>query len=217
MIKPTYLYIKRHSVTGKCYFGKTIKEDPVKYLGSGVHWRNHIRAHGIEYVETLWYKLFTDQDELTRVALAFSKQQDIVNSELWLNLKEENGIDSAPGYKHTLESREKISSIKKGVPRTYDAIEKSAAGNRGKSRSIEQRLRISKSLKGKPISLNTREASIAKRKETGLSIDHKEKLSSALLGRKRSKESIAKSANTRRGMKYHTKKTEKKEKEKSDA
>lgn len=28
--KPTYLYIKQHAVTGKCYFGKTTNPDPFK-------------------------------------------------------------------------------------------------------------------------------------------------------------------------------------------
>lgn len=91
-MKPTYLYIKRHSVTGKCYFGKTIT-DPITYFGSGHHWIRHIKKHGKEYVETLWYKLFTDQTELVRIATLFSEQQDIVKSDLWLNLKTENGLD----------------------------------------------------------------------------------------------------------------------------
>ena len=30
--QPTHLYIKRHTITGKCYFGKTIqKEYEIKY------------------------------------------------------------------------------------------------------------------------------------------------------------------------------------------
>ena len=36
-MKPTYLYIKQHSVTKLKYFGKTTKKDPVKYLGSGIY------------------------------------------------------------------------------------------------------------------------------------------------------------------------------------
>ena len=92
-MKPTYLYIKQHEITGMKYFGKTTKSDPIKYKGSGKHWKRHIKKHGIQYVKTLWYKLFTDKDELMNFALNFSKQNDIVNSPLWLNLKEENGLD----------------------------------------------------------------------------------------------------------------------------
>lgn len=36
--EPTYLYIKQHSITGKLYFGKTVK-NPEKYNGSGSPWR----------------------------------------------------------------------------------------------------------------------------------------------------------------------------------
>lgn len=40
----------------------------------------------------MWYCLFIEQGELTKFALMFSEQQDIVKSELWLNLIPENGI-----------------------------------------------------------------------------------------------------------------------------
>lgn len=106
---PTYLYIKQHSITGKCYFGKTTAKDPVKYLGSGLHWARHIKIHGKEHIETLWFKLFTDQSECTRVALLFSEQQDIVKSDRWLNFKPENGLDGGKqkGIKFSAEHMEK--------------------------------------------------------------------------------------------------------------
>jgi len=90
-MKPTYLYIKQHEITKLKYFGKTIK-DPLSYLGSGKHWKRHIKKHG-EHIETLWYKLFTDKKELINYALNFSKENDIVNSKEWANLKEENGLN----------------------------------------------------------------------------------------------------------------------------
>lgn len=95
---PTFLYIKQHIKTGKLYFGKTIK-DPEKYVGSGVHWKRHIAKHGKEFVTTLWYCLFLDEDALTEFAINFSVQEHIVKSTLWANQILENGIDggSAPG------------------------------------------------------------------------------------------------------------------------
>lgn len=92
-IRPTYLYIKQHSITGKLYFGKTIKDDPIKYMGSGKHWKSHINKHGKEFVETLWYCLFHDKESIIKFAETFSEQQDIVKSNIWLNLVKENGID----------------------------------------------------------------------------------------------------------------------------
>ena len=90
--KPTYLYIKQHSITGKLYFGKTIK-DPEKYLGSGKHWLRHIKKHGKEHVVNLWYCLFLDGESIKEFALNFSIQENIVDSEQWLNLVNENGLD----------------------------------------------------------------------------------------------------------------------------
>ena len=53
-IKPTYLYIKQHSITKKKYFGKTVSKDPYKYTGSGKVWNRHIKKHGKEHIDTLW-------------------------------------------------------------------------------------------------------------------------------------------------------------------
>lgn len=92
---PTYLYIKKHTVTGLRYFGKTIK-NPVTYCGSGKLWTRHIKKHGKEHVVTEWYQLFESEEELVTYALTFSKDNDIVNSAEWANLMEENGISG--GY-----------------------------------------------------------------------------------------------------------------------
>lgn len=132
---PTYLYIKQHSITRKLYFGKTIT-NPEKYKGSGKHWNYHIKFHGKEFVETVWYCLFHNQEECTKFALMFSEQQNIVKSTEWLNLKPENGIDGQPlglpscfkGKHHSPESNEKnrlahtgIQSKKKGKPRSIES------------------------------------------------------------------------------------------------
>jgi hypothetical protein len=105
-MKITYLYIKQHSISGLKYFGKTTKEDPVNYLGSGKYWKRHIKKHGTEFVQTIWYQSFNDTQELIKYALNFSKENNIVESKEWANLKNENGLDG--GFnKHTEESNEK--------------------------------------------------------------------------------------------------------------
>jgi hypothetical protein len=90
--KPTYLYIKQHSVTGLKYFGKTIKSDPIKYKGSGIRWSKHIKKHGTKFVTTLWFKMYTDIDELISVALTLSEIYDVVASDFWANIVPENGL-----------------------------------------------------------------------------------------------------------------------------
>lgn len=92
-MKPTYLYIKEHTKTGLKYFGKTYKEHPEEYLGSGKYWKKHIKKHGEEFVTTTWYKLFTDENELIEYANKFSVENNIVESVEWANLKIENGLD----------------------------------------------------------------------------------------------------------------------------
>lgn len=109
-MKPTYLYVKQHKITGAKYFGKTTKPDPYAYMGSGLHWKNHIKKHGIEHVITLWVKLFTDKEELVTFAKSFSKENNIVNSDEWLNLKEENGLDG--GFEKGWWSQEQIENFR---------------------------------------------------------------------------------------------------------
>ena len=101
--KPTYLYIKQHTITGKLYFGKMTSNrhtTPETYLGSGTYWKRHIKKHGTSHIVTLWYCLFLEQASCTEFAILFSKQQNITNSLDWLNLREENGLDGQPaGHK----------------------------------------------------------------------------------------------------------------------
>ena len=111
--KPTYLYIKQHSVTGKLYFGKTT-QNPEKYSGSGLYWKNHITKHGKEHVVTLWYCLFYDRVDCVAFARNFSIQENIVNSENWANLKLENGTDGGSYGIVTSKTREKLSKAATG-------------------------------------------------------------------------------------------------------
>jgi hypothetical protein len=90
--KPTYLYIKQHSITGKLYFGKTVK-DPLKYRGSGVHWTHHIAKHG-KHIDTIWFCLYTDKEVLNEAAVSFSNLWNIVESKDWLNMVIEDGSNS---------------------------------------------------------------------------------------------------------------------------
>jgi hypothetical protein len=89
--KPTYLYIKQHNDTGLKYFGKTTS-NPEKYKGSGLYWTAHLKSHG-NNVSTIWYERFNDKESLTEYAIAFSKENNIVESTEWANLKPENGLD----------------------------------------------------------------------------------------------------------------------------
>ena len=105
-----YLYVKQHSITGLKYFGKTVSKDPFKYLGSGKYWVPHIKKHGKQYIKTLEVWGFDNQEMCTEFALNFSKENNIVESNEWANLCEENGI----GFTLTEIQKIKIAKASKG-------------------------------------------------------------------------------------------------------
>jgi hypothetical protein len=92
--KPTWLYIKQHNQTGLKYFGKTIRKDPRKYLGSGKYWKSHLAIHGSD-IDTIWCQLFENKEELMEYAIRFSTENKIVESNEWANLIPEDGISSS--------------------------------------------------------------------------------------------------------------------------
>lgn len=120
--KPTYLCIKQHTVTGKLYFCKTTNlfEEMISYKGSGLYWKRHIKKHG-NHIETIWYCLFIEKEELVKFALMCSEQWNIVTSKdssgkkIWANAIFENGLDGAPkGIVFTEEHCSNIALSRKG-------------------------------------------------------------------------------------------------------
>jgi hypothetical protein len=90
--KPTRLAIKR--LAGQFYFCKSTKEDFITYVGSGVRWLKRIKKYGRKNVETLWVSdWYFCPHELQEIALHFSKENQIVESDRWANIKPENGLD----------------------------------------------------------------------------------------------------------------------------
>jgi|ERR1035437_10828408 hypothetical protein len=175
---PIYLYIKQHSITGKLYFGKTI-QDPDNYLGSGKVWSRHIKLHGIEHVETLWYCLFLDKESIKEFSLSFSKIQNIVESKEWLNLKPENGTDGGgcPGRICSFETRAKTSAALIGhqVSKiTRDRISVKVSGNK----------KISEAMKNRVISEQTKAKMSASKLGIKQSIETCNKRSASHLGKK---------------------------------
>jgi hypothetical protein len=102
-IRPTKLYIKKCSHCDLKYFGKTITEDIEKYPGSGKRWINHIKKHNAKSIH-IWNSDWYYDASITDVARKFCKDNHIVESSLWANLIEENGIDGANREKRSSES-----------------------------------------------------------------------------------------------------------------
>lgn len=191
IISMIYLYIKQHTVTGLKYFGKTIKNDPEKYKGSGTDWLKHIEEYG-NNVDTLGLWEFNDLKECSEFALQFSKDNNIVESKDWANLVYENVISGTYGLKHSENTKAKMSRASKGKPKS-EAHKKKM---REIIRSKEHRSNLSKSLKGRilseehktKISLNHSRHSNKSRLNQPHSEDTKRKISESNIGQLRNNE-----------------------------
>ena len=156
----TTLYIKTHNKTGLKYFGKTSKtgKDFEKYLGSGLIWTYHIKKYGNDISTEILAQFdetnTLEKEKLIQCALNFSYINDIVNSNIWANLKFENGLDGAViGTKLSLETKLKIGKKSKGRKHKLETIlniSKNGIKNsywRGKSLPTEMKQKISNSTK----------------------------------------------------------------------
>lgn len=111
--KPTRLCIKK--LEGIYYFCKSTRKDILKYSGSGIIWKARIKKYGKDKISTVWISdWYYTPDEIQDVAIHFSKENDIVNSEVWANLSPEWGIDS---YTRFGIKEELITRLKKKIAR----------------------------------------------------------------------------------------------------
>ena len=147
---PTYLYVKRHGVTGLLYFGKT-KHHPEHYKGSGVYWQRHLAVHG-DVVQTLWYHLYENPDELREDAEAFSRSHSIVESSDWANLMDETGFTG--GYVPRNHFATVINHLPTDHPiimKRNESISKAKSGISTTPQTEEIKQKKASTLKNKPI------------------------------------------------------------------
>jgi hypothetical protein len=140
-INMIYLYVKTHNVTGLKYFGKTTKEDPFKYKGSGKYWLRHLKKHGKD-INTEIVGCFEGVKECIEAALEFSKVNNIVASNEWANLMEEKVIQGpvkgrSSGHHHSKETKRIMSEKKMG--NTNGVGNKSSSGRKQSEESIKKR------------------------------------------------------------------------------
>jgi hypothetical protein len=86
-----YLYLKE-SPKGLKYIGKTIN-NPYDYMGSGIVWKNHIKKYKLSSSDIKTTILFEsdDSDLFKKEAIKYSKFYNIVDSNEFANLTEEQG------------------------------------------------------------------------------------------------------------------------------
>jgi hypothetical protein len=144
--KKTYIYVKQ-SPKGLLYLGKTV-QDPYRYKGSGLRWENHLKAHSVAAndIKTWILHETTSLEEIERLGLYYSSLFNVVESDIWANMKEETGGGGFPsgerhpwfGRKKTLEHRQKLSITSKGNK-----------ANLGRKHSEESLRKMSESQRGK--------------------------------------------------------------------
>ena len=92
---PTALLVKTHNLTGKKYFCKTTKLDKLDtYTGSGLAWKSHLKQFGKD-ISTGVVGVYYESKRCLEAAKKYSKEWNIVESNEWLNLIDENGLDGA--------------------------------------------------------------------------------------------------------------------------
>jgi hypothetical protein len=172
-----YLYVKTHLVTGLKYLGQTSSKDPHSYPGSGVYWKNHLKKHGYLY-STEILKECSSKDELKKFGIYYSRLWNVIESNEWANLKEEQG----DGGRQSEEVRNLIGEKGKGRipwnkgkkiwseqdrkrigqqnknrgPQSAETIRKRTEKNTGKVRTEETKLKTSEKLKGRVFSEESR-------------------------------------------------------------
>jgi hypothetical protein len=90
-MKLIYIYVKRLP-NGLLYLGKTV-QNPYKYLGSGTIWLRSIKKHNytIKDINTWILDKVQTKEELKSLGVYYSKLFNVVESDLWANLKDEEG------------------------------------------------------------------------------------------------------------------------------
>lgn len=187
---PTYLYIKTHNITKLKYFGKTT-QNPMEYRGSGKYWLRHIKNCGYD-VTTEILGFYECKEDCMRAALEFSKLYNIVESDEWANLVEENGIDGgATSFgPRSEETKNKISEAHIGKTHSQDTKDKIKKKRQQQDmshmkvpKSEEHRKKISESLKGRIQSEETKRKRADKLKGKPRSEETKKKISESQKGK----------------------------------
>ena len=89
--------VKTHNKTSLKYLCKTSTDNPLwpyKYLGSGKHWKRHLKKHGND-IKTEILEVCDSREKLIERGIYYSKLYNIVESKEFANMIEERG-DGGP-------------------------------------------------------------------------------------------------------------------------
>lgn len=100
-MKGYYIYVKQ-SPSGKLYLGRTSSSNPEKYVGSGTYWTQHIKANKYtsKDIKTWILDRVETHEQLRQLGQYYSKLFNVAKSDLWANLKDEEGEGFGTGDNH---------------------------------------------------------------------------------------------------------------------
>ena len=97
--KYLYLMVKTHTITGLKYLCKRVTtgdSKAISYKGSGKYWKNHLKIHGKNINTEILAKYELDKiEEFSRLCIEYSNKLNVIKSNEWANLIEENGFSGA--------------------------------------------------------------------------------------------------------------------------
>lgn len=168
--------IKTHNQTNFKYLCKTACNDPIKYLGSGKHWKRHLKKHGRDVSTEILYQS-EDLNDFNQQCLQTSYELNVVSSNEWANLIDETGLDGGTthnnphwlkNFKHSKETKRKIGDASRHSMKLRKERGEDLGTFRGRTHTKESRIKISESRVGIKFSDKHRE-NISKAKKGQLS------------------------------------------------
>lgn len=120
-------------------------------MGSGKYWKRHYKFYGYKSkdIQTIILHETYDLEEMKILGPYYSKLFNVVESDLWANLMEENGVDGGP---HSEAALLKISISSKGRVKSEVTRKKLSESLKGRETSPEHRKNLSKANTGKKLS-----------------------------------------------------------------
>lgn len=143
----------------------------VRYVGKSINpkkrWYKHIKdaRDGIPTHKANWIRSLINRgvEPLLKILQISDIDHWSEDEKKWIaeyrvrGLDLTNATDGGEDGQLTLEIRQQISRTKKGIPRSFEAVMKTAQANRGKKRTPEQIEKIRHALKGQKRSIEFRE------------------------------------------------------------
>ena len=207
-----YIYKITNTLTNKKYIGqrklrKNKSPYTDNYMGSGTYIKKSILKYGIEnFTKEVLKSDIESQNESNDFEILYVKEYNTLVPNGY-NLT--NGGCSISGYKHSEDTKQKMSLKSKGIKKSIEHNKKNSESHKGQIISDETKKKISDKLKGikkTPLSEETKKKISDKLKDRKLPDDVKEKIRNSILGQKRTnetKENISKSLKGKKKTKEH--------------